>query len=71
MDVTVEKPLRRINNIYVMTVLAAKRAVSLCRGAKSLLPEAKLLKPPQIALEEIIQGKITYLLPKIEDEGGK
>jgi len=71
MEVTMEKALRRIDNIYLLALLAAKRTVSLCRGAKSTLPEAKFLKPPQIALEEIVQGKITYLLPKGEDEGAK
>lgn len=65
---TAEKALERIENIYILTLLAAKRAVSLCRGTKSLLPEAKNLKPPQIALEEIIQGKTTYHLPEGENE---
>lgn len=65
---TAEKALKRIENIYLLTLLAAKRAVSLCRGSKSLLEETKNLKPPQIALEEIVQGKITYNLPEGEDE---
>jgi len=50
---------RKGGSIYKTTILAARRAVELNSGAKKLI-ESGSKKFSTIALEEIIQGKITY-----------
>lgn len=50
---------------YTLVMLAAKRSRELVEGAKPLI-ETDSTKPVSIAIEEIIQGKITYKRPEIK-----
>jgi len=57
-EITSEKYTKKADNIFALVVMAAKRATSLSRGAKSLIPESKHSKASIIALEEIVEDKI-------------
>ena len=61
---TTEACLKKINNIYSLVFLAAKRTVSLNRGEKSLLPDLAGEKPIMVAIEEIATGKIALAPPE-------
>lgn len=50
---------------YTLVMLAAKRSRELVEGAKPLI-ETDSTQPVSIAIEEIIQGKITYTRPEIK-----
>lgn len=49
---------------YTLVMLAAKRSRQLVDGAKPLI-ETNSAKPVSIAIEEIVQGKISYHRPDI------
>jgi len=65
---TTEKCLKKINNVYSLVYLSAKRTVNLNRGEKSLLPDMAGKKPIMIAIEEIAEGKIVLAPPEENDE---
>lgn len=50
---------------YTLVMLTAKRARKIIDGSKPLL-ETTLKKPVSIALEEVLEGAITYTRPPIE-----
>ena len=66
-DLTTEKYLKKVDNVYSLVILAAKRTVSLNRGEKGLLPDTEEEKPIMIALKEIAAGKIKLEAPKADD----
>lgn len=49
---------------YTLVMLTAKRARQIVEGAELLL-ETSSKKPVSIALEEVMEGKITYSRPPI------
>ncbi|WP_353093950.1 DNA-directed RNA polymerase subunit omega [Tissierella praeacuta] len=49
---------------YTLVMLTAKRARKIIEGAEPLL-ETSSKKPVSIALEEVVNGKITYTRPPI------
>jgi len=49
---------------YTLVMLAAKRSRELVDGAEPLI-ETDSTKPVSIAIEEIVEGKITYHRPDI------
>ena len=65
---TTEACLKKINNIYSLVFLAAKRTVSLTRGEKSLLPGLDGEKPIMVAIEEIATVKIALAPPEENNE---
>ncbi|HDL64349.1 MAG TPA: DNA-directed RNA polymerase subunit omega [Proteobacteria bacterium] len=65
---TTESCLKKIDNVYSLVYLAAKRTVSLNRGEKSLLPDMEGEKPIMVAIEEIAAGKIALALPEEDHE---
>jgi len=70
-DVTSEKYLKTVDNIYSLVIMAAKRAAALTRGEPGLLEEVRAKKPPMIALEEIAKGKVGLVMPPDEHAGKK
>lgn len=50
---------------YTLVMLTAKRARRIIDGSKPLL-ETRLEKPVSIALEEVLEGAITYTRPPID-----
>lgn len=49
---------------YTLVMLTAKRARKIIDGAESLV-ETTSKKPVSIALQEVIEGKITYTRPPV------
>lgn len=55
----IEKLLDKADNsMYKLVMLAAKRTLELVEGQPSLVSANSLLKPSNIALEEIAKGKV-------------
>lgn len=50
----------KTNSAYKLVILAARRAIELAEGAPRLIEAAKDEKVTNIAIHEILQGKITY-----------
>lgn len=50
---------------YTLVMLTAKRARQIVEGAEPLL-DTSSKKPVSIALEEVMEGKITYTRPPID-----
>jgi DNA-directed RNA polymerase subunit omega len=50
---------------YTLVMLASKRSRQLVEGAKPLI-DTTSTKPVSIAIEEIVEGKITYSRPDIK-----
>lgn len=49
---------------YTLVILAAKRSRELVNGSKALI-ESDSVKPVSLAIEEIVEGKITYHRPDV------
>lgn len=58
-----EKIFKKNDSIFKVTTIAARRAIELNNGAEKLIKTLSK-KISTIALEEIIQGKITYKILK-------
>jgi DNA-directed RNA polymerase subunit omega len=49
----------KVDSVYRLVLIAAERAKQLSKGAKPLVKtDAK--KPPTVALEEVLAGKVQY-----------
>ena len=55
--VSMEDLLKKVDSVFKLTVLAARRAQQLNDGAAKLV-ESEASKISTVALEEIVQGKI-------------
>ncbi|HAE92368.1 DNA-directed RNA polymerase subunit omega [Tissierella praeacuta] len=55
---------KRGDSRYTLVMLTAKRARKIIEGAEPLV-ETSSKKPVSIALQEVIEGKITYTRPPI------
>lgn len=62
---SLEKPLEKVPNRYLLVVLAAKRSRQLNRGATPQV-ESKHKKWTSVALEEVAAAKVGY---RLKDEG--
>ena len=51
---------KRTNSAYKLVILAARRAIELSDGAARLIEAAPEEKVTNIAIHEILQGKISY-----------
>lgn len=67
-SLTTESYLKKINNIYSLVILAAKRTVGLTRGEKPLIEDVRHRKPMMIALDEIAAEKIAIAPPEEEKD---
>ena len=54
-----EELLEKVDNRYLLVMVAAQRAKHLSQGASPLL-KSKFKKPTSIALEEILKGKLIF-----------
>ena len=57
--------ISKVGSLYKLVVLAFRRATELGDGAQKMVDAPPDAKVSNIALQEIIEGKITY---KIKDE---
>ena len=62
-----EHVLKEGDSRYTLVMLASKRARQLVDGSEPLV-KTKALNPVSIAIEEIIEGEITYENPPIENQ---
>jgi len=64
-DITNEKPLARIGNAFILSILLSERVKELRHGAKPLV-ETNTRNPTEIAMQEIVAGRIGFNLPEKE-----
>ena len=56
----IDKLMDKIRSIYKLVILASRRTIELADGAQKLVNAPADAKPSDIAIEEIIEGKISY-----------
>lgn len=59
-DIAIDSLLNKTGSTYKLVILAALRAIELGEGAAKLVDASPDSKPTNIALKEIIEGKISY-----------
>lgn len=69
MSAPIEKLLEKVGSTYKLVILAARRALELNDGAPRLVETDPKKKPLVVALEEIVQGKVTFR-PKKQGKAG-
>lgn len=57
--VPIQELLQKTGSMFKLVILASRRAVELNAGAEQLVESDKNTKVSSIALEEILQGKVT------------
>lgn len=60
MNADIQELYNRTGSAYKLVILAARRAIELSEGAAKLIEAAADQKVTNIAIHEILQGKITY-----------
>ena len=58
-NITNEEYLKKVDNTFVLSILAAERLKELRRGAKPLV-KTESTDPAAIVFEEILSGRLTY-----------
>lgn len=56
----IDKLMDKIHSIYKLVILSSRRTIELADGAQKLVNAPADAKPSDIAIEEIIEGKISY-----------
>ena len=59
----------RIDSLYRLVILAAQRARQVNKPERHTLVPIKSRKPTLVALEEILEGKVTYRTGESDEEG--
>lgn len=59
-DIDRDHLLDKTGSVYKLVVLAALRAIEISDGAAKLVDAPTEVKPVNLALKEILEGKITY-----------
>jgi DNA-directed RNA polymerase omega subunit len=60
-DMPIDKLIDKTGSIYKLVILASRRALELTDGSASRLVDADMgLKAQDIALREILEGKVTF-----------
>ena len=59
-DMPIDGLLKKTGSIYKLCILASRRTIELSEGAQKLVDAPLDTKPAQIALKEILEGKISY-----------
>lgn len=63
-NVDIEKLLDLTGSAYKLVILASRRAIELNEGAAKLVEAPVSAKAMNVAIEEIVEGKITYKINK-------
>ncbi|HEX9779670.1 MAG TPA: DNA-directed RNA polymerase subunit omega [bacterium] len=69
-QVPIEDLRRRCGGVYKLVLLAARRAKELASGAPKLIESSKQ-KVTSVALDEILDDKVVYEAPELEEGAGK
>ena len=59
-DAPIDKLMDKMHSVYKLVILASRRAIELSDGAQKLVEAPLDMKPANVALKEIIEGKIEY-----------
>ena len=59
-DIDRDLLLDKTGGVYKLVVLASLRAIEISDGAAKLVDASTEVKPVNLALKEILEGKITY-----------
>lgn len=59
-DIPMDSLLKKIGSIYKLCIIASRRTIELSEGGQKLVESKPDLKPSQIALKEIAEGRISY-----------
>lgn len=68
-NLPMDELIKKVGGAYKLVVLAAKRALELNEGKEKLVDVNPHTKPAEIALKEILEGKVTY--KAIEEQEGQ
>ena len=60
MNADIQQLYNRTGSAYKLVILAARRAIDLSEGAARLIEAAPDEKVTNVAIHEILQGRITY-----------
>ena len=63
---SIDKLLDKTHSIYKLVILASRRTIELAEGGQKLVEAPADTRPSDIALEEILEDKISY-----KEKGGK
>jgi DNA-directed RNA polymerase subunit omega len=66
--IPVNELYNKIGSVYKLVVLAALRAIELNEGAAKLVDAKPDEKPVNVALQEILEGKVAYKEKEKEKE---
>ena len=64
-DIPIDELLKKTESVYKLAILASRRTIELSEGAAPLVSTTHDSKAWHIALEEILEGKISY---KVKDQ---
>ena len=59
-EIALEKLLERVGSMYKLVILAARRALELSEGSPKMVEASPRDKPAEVALREIMEGKLTW-----------
>lgn len=61
-NVAIDKLYNKVGSAYKLVILASLRAIELSDGAANLVGAKPEEKPINVAIKEILEGKVTYKL---------
>ena len=61
-NAAIDRLYNKVGSTYKLVILAALRAIELSDGAANLVGAKPEEKPVNVALKEILDGKVTYKL---------
>ena len=59
-DIDRDSLMGKVGSIYKIVIMASQRAIEISEGATKLVDTKPEVKPINIALHEIMEGKISY-----------
>ena len=68
-NISVEMLEGQIDSLYRLVILAAKRTAQISKPASRPLVPVRSRKPPLVALEEILSGKVKPRIGESDEEG--
>ncbi len=63
---SIDSLMEKLNSKYTLVTVSAKRARMIQQNSKPMIDDPKSNKFVGVALEEIIEGKLTYDINKLE-----
>ena len=64
-DIPIDELIKKTGSIYKLAILASRRTIELNEGASPLVNTSPDSKVAQVALKEILEGRISY---KVKDQ---